>query len=131
MGIGAQLETINAANKAIRAILDAALATILRDLEGKDPSKYTLYDAASDENGLYILEDGRVVLQSIESGAWGDFGPQVSVPMSVLDDGTLDEWIVAEKARREEERLAGMVEAARLMTERNAARLRIFRGEVS
>lgn len=50
--------------------------------------------------------------------------------MSVLDDGTLGEWIVAEKVRREEARLAGLAEAAKLMTERNAARLRIFRGEV-
>lgn len=129
MGIQQQLDAINAANAAIRAILDAVFTQVLRDLEDVDPSKYRLYEIGG-PSGLSLHTDGRVILQAIEDKAFGDYGPQVTVPMEVIDNGTLAQWIEEEKIRRAEKREEERRETAEKWEAQRAGRSRIFRGEV-
>lgn len=115
---------VNRINTAIKSILEDALNTLLRDLEGVDPTEYRPYFVS--ESGLYILEGDMLVLASMRMD--GEYGPGFTVPMDVLESGDLDQWIAEEKVRR--------VQA--LETERSAeeererkrleGRKRIFRG---
>jgi hypothetical protein len=126
MGINDKLIAIHKANAEIREILEGVFLKVIVDLHGQDPEKYTLY--AIQDNGLYLTEDDGVVIQGV--AAWGeDYSEQVVVPMSVIDNGTIDEWIIQEKAQRiveaDNNRLANEDKAK----EKKAAKLRIFRGE--
>jgi hypothetical protein len=126
MGINDKLIAIHKANAEIREILEGVFLKVIVDLNGQDPEKYTLY--AIQDNGLYLTEDDGVVIQGV--AAWGeDYSEQVVVPMSVIDNGTIDEWIIQEKAQRiveaDNNRLANEDKAK----EKKAAKLRIFRGE--